>query len=116
MLTTLSSRYSVFGYIFSLLAVRQELAVTGEAISDITVVCHFLFEPYHDRSKLPSAFSKANLRRSGVVMLELLRHPTPKLTRALEELRARLAMMEQLRCSTPEPSCTFEDVVAVRAW
>jgi len=69
---TLPSRYSVVEYISSLLAVRQELAATDEAISDTTVVCHFLFEQCHDRSILSSVFSTTkHLRRSESWMLLL---------------------------------------------
>jgi len=50
--TTLPSRYSVVEYITNRLAVRQELGGTKEAIPNTTVDCHFLFEPYHDRSTL----------------------------------------------------------------
>ena len=50
--TTLPSRYSVVEYIMNRLAVRQELGGTKEAIPNTTVDCHFLFEPYNDRSTL----------------------------------------------------------------
>jgi len=50
--TTLPSRYSVVEYIASQLTIHQELGGTKKAISDTTVICHFLFEPYHDLSTL----------------------------------------------------------------
>ena len=65
--TTLPLRYSVVEYILSLLAICQELARTDEAISDTTVVCHFLFEPYHYLSILSSAFPTTNIRGRSYV-------------------------------------------------
>jgi len=49
---TLPSRYSVLEYITNRLAIHQELGGTKEAIPNTTIDCHFLFEPYHDRSTL----------------------------------------------------------------